>query len=68
MTESRELSPEERLAVEIAKERQMWKNALAIVLNCPDDLDLIGNPGSENDVREALRPVANLQKAVESML
>lgn len=48
------------LEQELLDERETWIKAIKVVLDNPNDLAVIGDPVKENDVREALRPVAEL--------
>lgn len=43
----------------VERERAMWKLTIAAILRRPADIELIGEPGKPNDVRETLRPIAD---------
>lgn len=53
------------MVTEVAKERQMWINAVALVLSHSADVELIGD--GENVVRDALRPVAAMSAKAEAL-
>lgn len=42
----------------LVNERQMWQQAIGIVVKNPADLRLIGTPDKPNEIRESLRPLA----------
>jgi hypothetical protein len=49
----------------VRRERQMWINAIKIVLANPVDLARIGS--EDNDVRRALEPIAELKARMNGL-
>ena len=56
-----------KLKQDLLNERRMWKSAVNFVLQCPRNLDIVGNPNEINEVRETLRPVADLVIRLEDI-
>ncbi len=55
------------LKQDLLNERRMWKAAVALVLSEPQNIGLVGDPAKPNEVRETLRPIAELVVSYEQL-